>query len=256
MAGKTLLFAGDSITGNWWVSFVCMLHQLVPSVEHDQDMHSGTVFDAHARFLGPDGESSTRIGFWRLSGYFRRDVHALSRCIHGHGRMLKVWGVPQDGVLNASTAVRVKPDVLIVNQGVWYNNESREAAALRKGFHEAISVPLIQRNATQPVLIWRETAPQRFNTPGGLFHTFQKVDRRRNVSCELRPVAELHRHNWRNTALKPEFATLGRRIRTLPIFDLSARYPKVDQPKAKDCTHFALPGLPDTWSHLLLATLL
>ena len=256
MAGKTLLFAGDSITGNWWVSFVCMLHQLVPSVEHDQDMHSGTVFDAHARFLGPDGESSTRIGFWRLSGYFRRDVHALSRCIHGHGRMLKVWGVPQDGILNASTAVRVKPDVLIVNQGVWYNNEPTEAAALRKGFHEAISVPLMQRNTTQPVLIWRETAPQRFNTPGGLFHTFQKVDRWRNVSCELRPVAELHRHNWRNTALKPEFATLGRRIRTLPIFDLSARYPKVDQPKAKDCTHFALPGLPDTWSHLLLATLL
>ena len=41
MAGKTLLFAGDSITGNFWVSFVCMLHQLVPSVEHDQYMVRG-----------------------------------------------------------------------------------------------------------------------------------------------------------------------------------------------------------------------
>ena len=68
-------------------------------------------------------------------------------------------------------------------------------------------------------------------------------------------MVELHRYNWRNTALEPELATLGGRIRVLPIFDLSARYPKVDQPKAADCTHFALPGLPDTWSHLLLATL-
>ena len=48
MAGKTLLFAGDSITGYWWVSFVCMLHQLVPSVEHDQNMKSrgGTMWCA------------------------------------------------------------------------------------------------------------------------------------------------------------------------------------------------------------------
>tara|TARA_B100000795_G_C22530985_1_gene335100 strand:+ start:262 stop:534 length:273 start_codon:yes stop_codon:yes gene_type:complete len=48
MAGKTLLFAGDSITGYWWVSFVCMLHELVPSVEHDQNMKSrgGTMWCA------------------------------------------------------------------------------------------------------------------------------------------------------------------------------------------------------------------
>ena len=42
-------------------------------------------------------------------------------------------------------------------------------------------------------------------------------------------MAELHRYNGRNTALEPEFAILDR-IRILPIFDLSARYPnKVDQ---------------------------
>ena len=72
------------------------------------------------------------------------------------------------------------------------------------------------------------------------------------VSVAQCAVVELHRYNWRNTALEPELATLGGRIRVLPIFYLSARYPKVDQPKAADCTHFALPGLPDTWSHLLL----
>ena len=43
MAGKSLLFAGDSIMGNWWVSFVCMLNELVPSVEHDQHMLFGTI---------------------------------------------------------------------------------------------------------------------------------------------------------------------------------------------------------------------
>ena len=46
MAGKSLLFAGDSITGNWWVSFVCMLNELVPSVEHDQHMLFGTIWCA------------------------------------------------------------------------------------------------------------------------------------------------------------------------------------------------------------------
>ena len=189
------------------------------------------------------------------SGKFNsQDTDVLARCIYGLDVLLEV---PQ------GKSVRVKPDVLIVNQGVWYNapaehiskRQAHEAGLLRKGFHEAIAVPLMQRNATLPSLIWRETAPQRFNTPGGLFDTFRKVDPLRNVSCERRPVAELHRYNWRNTALEPELATLGGRVRTLPIFDLSAGYPKIDQPKAGDCTHFALPGPPDTWSHLLLATL-
>ena len=187
------------------------------------------------------------------SGKFNaQDTDVLTRCIHGHDVMLEVPG---------GKSVSVKPDVLIVNQGVWYNAPAGhrhiqvQEAKLREDFHQGIAVPLMQRNATRPILIWRETAPQRFNTPGGLFAIFQKVDRLRNVSCERRPVAELHRYNWRNTALEPEFAILGDRIRILPIFDLSARYPKVDQPKAADCTHFALPGLPDTWSHLLLAAL-
>ena len=92
-------------------------------------------------------------------------------------------------------------------------------------------MPLMQRNATLPSLIWRETAPQRFNTPGGLFDTFRKVDPLRNVSCERRPVAELHRYNWRNTALEPELATLGGRVRTLPIFDLSARTQRLISPR-------------------------
>ena len=254
LAAVSKFLSRARITGNWWVSFVCMLHRLVPSMEHDQHMLFGTIWDAHARFLGPEGKSSTLIGFTRLSGKFNaQDTDVLARCIHGHDVMLEV---PR------GKSVRAKPDVLIVNQGVWYNApvghrqmQVQEAGLLRRGFHEGIAVPLMQRNATSPILIWRETAPQRFNTPGGLYNVFRKVDRLRNVSCERRPVVELHRYNWRNTALEPELATLGGRIRVLPIFDLSARYPKVDQPKAADCTHFALPGLPDTWSHLLLATL-
>ena len=186
-----------------------------------------------------------------LSGKFSaQDRNILTRCIHGHDVAL---GMPR------GKSVRVKPDVVIVNQGVWYNAQARnrqkqEAELLRSGFHEGITVPLTQRNVTHPIVIWRETAPQRYNSPGGLFDVYM-FRRRRKVWCERRPVKELHRYNWRNTALEPELATLGRKIRVLSIFDLSARYPKVDQPKAADCTHFALPGLPDTWSHLLLATL-
>ena len=81
---------------------------------------------------------------------------------------------------------------------MWYNapaehskGQDHEAGLLRNGFHEGIAVPLMQRNATLPSLIWRETAPQRFNTPGGLFDVFRKVDPLRNVSCERRP-------QWRN----------------------------------------------------------
>ena len=57
MAGKSLLFAGDSITGNWWVSFVCMLHQLVPSVEHGQHMRYGTIWCASGRMARCSGAS-------------------------------------------------------------------------------------------------------------------------------------------------------------------------------------------------------
>ena len=45
--------------------------------------------------------------------------------------------------------MRVKPEVLIVNQGVWYNapaehskGQDHEAGLLRNGFHEGIAVPL------------------------------------------------------------------------------------------------------------------
>ena len=57
--------------------------------------------------------------------------------------------------------MRAKPDVLIVNQGVWYNAQARnrqkqEAELLRSGFHEGITVPLMQRNVTHPIVIWRQ----------------------------------------------------------------------------------------------------
>ena len=98
-----------------------------------------------------------------LSGKFSaQDRDVLTRCIHGHDVAL---GMPR------GKSVRVKPDVVIVNQGVWYNAQARnrqkqEAELLRSGFHEGITVPLTQRNVTHPIVIWRETAPQRYNSPG------------------------------------------------------------------------------------------
>ena len=84
-----------------------------------------------------------------LSGKFSaQDRDVLTRCIHGHDVAL---GMPR------GKSVRVKPDVVIVNQGVWYNAQARnrqkqEAELLRSGFHEGITVPLTQRNVTHPIL--------------------------------------------------------------------------------------------------------
>ena len=43
LAAVSKFLSRARITGNWWVSFVCMLHRLVPSMEHDQHMLFGTI---------------------------------------------------------------------------------------------------------------------------------------------------------------------------------------------------------------------
>lgn len=58
----------------------------------------------------------------------------------------------------------VSSDIVVFNFGVWHNDLSTFASNA-----SAVAQYLIQRRASMPFLVWRESSPQHFDTPQGEF---------------------------------------------------------------------------------------
>jgi hypothetical protein len=104
--------------------------------------------------------------------------------------------------------------------------------------------------------MWRESAPQRYDTLGGLFSVFAKgpLDQR----CVWpRSADEMARYDFRNRDIRRAIRDLGRDV-VLPlnIYNMTVSNPYPGKVKWGDCTHYALPGVPDSWSLLLFHGLL
>lgn len=113
-------------------------------------------------------------------------------------------------------------------------------------FFRQVAEALLSRNISnlQPTFIWRETSPRRFNSSGGYFNKTEGP-------CVPHELAKMSAYDWRNNMLRPILQRLfdapNANAYGLPIWHLSAAAPFLGH--GHDCSHYDLPGVPDTWSH-------
>ena len=166
------------------------------------------------------------------------------------------FGATLPGLVNALALAPT--DVLVANQGVWYNWPSAGPG----GQHEqdmarvVEDVRALHTEKRLPRLVWRETAPQWFATPGGIFpindETWLKATPKAEY-CRQLDVAAAREADFRNRAAEAALAPLvaAGLVEMQRIWEATAALVTPAAPRGPtlvdvgDCTHYCLPGVPD-----------
>eukprot|EP01012_Entosiphon_sulcatum_P053939 TRINITY_DN7432_c0_g1_i2.p1 TRINITY_DN7432_c0_g1~~TRINITY_DN7432_c0_g1_i2.p1 ORF type:complete len:347 (-),score=30.94 TRINITY_DN7432_c0_g1_i2:180-1115(-) len=256
LENKTLVFIGDSVTGNQAMDLMVLLRRYILEIHATEPatqggacgMRQGTNFTPfptkvvevknHTEFLEPNirGFCSLRCSLLRTSPFGTGAV-----CLIFAPHWEEVTSVVRH-VLNFLPGHSI---LFVVNVGAWYRD--RHAAHYAHTFNELLDSwsKWVRSSAIRRSLLltWRETAPQHF-PPGGMLMTRTNA----TIVC----VAS-NEPDWRNRGL---IRTLQKRKRgllrfsILRIWDISNAHPE-EHPGNGDCTHWCSLGIPRIWSTLL-----
>ncbi|KAJ4725558.1 Protein trichome birefringence-like [Melia azedarach] len=267
MKGKTVMFVGDSLGRNQWESLICMIHAAAPRTK--TQMVRGDPLSSF-KFL----DYGVSVSFYRAPYLVDIDV------VHGK-RILRLEDISGNGKSWENA------DVLSFNTGHWWSHEGSlqgwdymesegtyykdmdRLAALEKGlrtwanwveknidraktrvFFQSISPTHYNPNewsagaaSSTTKNCYGETAPMSGTTYPGAY-----PDQMRVVDAVIRDM--------RNPAYLLDITMLSelRKDGHPSIYsgDLSPGQ-KANPDRSADCSHWCLPGLPDTWNQLFYA---
>ncbi|CAK7323666.1 unnamed protein product [Dovyalis caffra] len=252
--GKKIMFVGDSLALNQWVSLTCLIHSWVPNSRY-------TVFRT-------EGLSSVTFEDYGVKILLYRTPYLVD-LVHGKaGRILKL-----DSIYNGKAWLGM--DMLIFNSWHWWTHTGRsqpwdyieEGNKLYKDMNRLIAF-------YKGLTTWARWV-NRYVNPAKTKVFFQGIspthyegrdwnEPSRSCSGETQPF-----FGTRYPAGTPlEWVVVNKVLSRIkkPVYlldvTLLSQYRKDAHPShysgdhgGTDCSHWCLPGLPDTWNQLLYAAL-
>ncbi|CAA7408548.1 unnamed protein product [Spirodela intermedia] len=277
LRGQRLVFVGDSLNRNMWESLVCILRNgLNESRVYEESGTNDFKASEHISFRFMDYNCSVELV---RSPYLVRVVH--TKAANGE----RIERLSLDLMEKASGSYR-DADIIIFNTGHWWNHVKTKLGVdyYQEGGHVYPVLPVmaaykkalstwarwidenIDPNKTQ--VVFRGISPSHFR--GGNWNTGGRCHGEREpifneTFLRRKPVPKLK-------ALKPVFDQMKTPVIFLNISRLTEfrkdahpsiygmKYASaaeaVNAVETQDCSHWCLPGLPDTWNELLYASLL
>ncbi|KAL0420129.1 UNVERIFIED_CONTAM: protein trichome birefringence-like 6 [Sesamum radiatum] len=261
--GKRLVFVGDSINRNQWESMLCLLMGAVKDPTKVYETRGRKITKERGNYCFKFEDYKCTVEYY-LSHFLVHESKA--RIGKKRGQTLRI-----DTIDKGSSRWR-GADILVFNTAHWWNHHKTKAGInyYQEGdlVHPRLDVAEAFRralltwaswvdkyiNPRKTLVFFRSSAPSHFS--GGQWNT--------GGHCReaFQPINERFTSNYpeRNLVVDEIIRQMKNPVTLLNITRLSDYRPdahpsiygrKSVNPGVEDCSHWCLPGVPDTWNELL-----
>ncbi|KAK3007592.1 hypothetical protein RJ639_014602 [Escallonia herrerae] len=256
LRGKRMIIVGDSLNRNQWESLACLLYSSIPPSRADFDFGSGS----YKVFRAMDYNIS--VEFYWSSFLVQLDTEQPNGT-----RVLRL------DTIDATAKRWQGADVMVFNTGHWWNlfefkGKLVEEMDLETAFKMAMKTwaRWIDENvvSTKTKVFFRSVSPQHKGKLSSCYNKRQPITNESIVNTLSDPLMEIAESiiSWMRTPVRYLNITKlsGYRVDAHPMVYTTSEGKKLISKQKKpenfaDCSHWCLPGLPDTWNRLLYASM-
>ncbi|XP_072959314.1 protein trichome birefringence-like 2 [Typha angustifolia] len=276
LRGKRIIFVGDSLNRNMWESLVCILRHTVGNKKRVYEVSGKKQFKTRGYYSFRFEDYKCYVDFVRSPFIVKEFYKNVNGSLDEKLRL---------DILDETTSAYRKADIIVFNTGHWWTHEKTS-----KGIHYyqegnyVYPVLKVMEAYKKALTTWATWVDKNINSKrtqvvfrGYSLTHFRGGQWNSGGQChkEMDPIfnqSYLHHYPSKMRALEQILRQMKTPVLYLNISRLTdyrkdghpsiyrKKYNSVEEQiaaeRSQDCSHWCLPGIPDSWNELLYASLL